>query len=226
MLFKGLQMERDGFCEMIRSPAALYLFLEVSTTPSCQGDLLFDFVFKRFPDWVFCVTHYLILHPTQVSLSSLKFNMSLYPHLSKPDRRICSYKENIVCPSFPCPHTSCHDPDWLEDHEERHWNQGANDKAWDLYKSLYGQSPSSTLKDQLSAGEWAFYEPKVDRCRRLDNKRVQIAEEIRARDMLHLEKCRREQEEVLNDPSLQHFDIIIHRKERRRRGILEPRLVK
>ena len=39
--------------------------------------------------------------------------MSLYPHLSQPDQRRCSYKEDIFCPSFPCPHTPCHDTDWL-----------------------------------------------------------------------------------------------------------------
>ena len=154
--------------------------------------------------------------------------MSLYPHLSQPDNRRCSYKDDAVCPSLPCPHTPCHDPDWLEDYDEWLGNQEANDKAWGLYKSLYGQTPSSTLKDQLSAEEWAFYEPKVERCRRLEDKRDQIKEEIKAHKVRAAAQCMREQEEILNDPSLQHFDVIIGRKARMRMANSEkkPRLLK
>ena len=80
---------------------------------------------------------------------------------------MCSYKEEIVCPTFPCVHFECHDPDYLADYEEILANNEVYWKAWDLYNSLHGNTPSSTLKEQLSAEEWAFYEPKVDRCRRL-----------------------------------------------------------
>jgi len=130
--------------------------------------------------------------------------MPLYPHLSQPKHRTCSYKEDIVCPSFPCLHTPCYDPDWLEDREEWLGNLETNDKAWALYKSLYGQKPSSTLKDQLAAEEWAFYEPKVERCRRLEDKRRQIEAELKAHKVRALAQCRMEQEEVYNDSWLQH----------------------
>jgi hypothetical protein len=147
--------------------------------------------------------------------------MSLYAHLSQPDQRRCSYKEDIFCPSFPCPHTLRHDTDWLDDCEEFLANQPVNDKAWDLYNSLYGKTPSSILKDQLSIEEWAFYEPKVERCRRLEDKRDQIDEEIKASTARRLVQCMREQEEVLNNPALQHFDVIIACKEGIRRAKLE-----
>jgi hypothetical protein len=149
--------------------------------------------------------------------------MSLYPHLSQPDHRRCSYKKDIFCPSFPCPHTQCHDTDWLDNSEERLANQAINEKAWDLYNSLYGKTPSSILKDQLSVEEWAFYEPKVERCRRLDDKWDQIYEEIKASTARRLAQCFREQEEVLNDPALQDSDVIIACKESIRTAKLEGR---
>src|SRR5271154_534183 len=147
--------------------------------------------------------------------------MSLYPHLSQPDQQRCSYKEDIFCPSFPCPYTECHDTDWLDDSEECLANQAVNDKAWDLYNSLYGKTPSSILRDQLSVEEWAFYEPKVERCLRLEDKRDQIGEEIKASTARRLAQCMREQEEVLNDPALQHSDVIIGCKETIRRAKLQ-----
>jgi hypothetical protein len=163
--------------------------------------------------------------------------MSLYPHLSQHDHRRCSYKEDIFCPSFPCPHTECHDTDWLDHSEERLANQAINEKAWDLYyslygktpssilnyKSLYGKTPSSILKDQLSVEEWAFYEPKVERCRRLEGKWDQIFEETKASTARSLAQCMREQEEVLNDPALQDSPVVIACKASIRTAKLEGR---
>ena len=159
--------------------------------------------------------------------------MSSYPHLSQPDQRQCSYKEDIFCPSFPCPHTPCQDTDWLDDSEERLANPAVNDKAWDLYNSLYGKTrssilnslygktPSSIHKDQLSVEEWAFYEPKVERCCRIEDKWDQILEEIKASTARGMVQCMREQDEILNDPELQHCDIIIGCKESIRIAKLE-----
>ena len=147
--------------------------------------------------------------------------MSLYPHLSQPDQRCCSHKEDIFCPSFPCSHTDCHDPDWLDDSEEALANKAVNDKAWDLYNSLYGKTPSSILKDQLSVEEWAFYEPKVERCRRIEDKWDQIYAEIKASNIRSLVQCMTEQGDLLNDPALQDSDVIIRCKERIRRAKLE-----
>ena len=151
--------------------------------------------------------------------------MSLYPHLSQPDYRVrCSYKKDIFCPSFPSPHnTLCRDTDWLDDSEEHLASQAINEKAWDLYNSLYGKTPSSILKDQLSVEEWAFYEPKVERCRRIDDKWDQMSEEIKASTARRLAQCSREQAEVLNDPALQDCDFVIARKESIRTAKLEGR---
>ena len=149
--------------------------------------------------------------------------MSLYPHLSQHDHRRCSYKKDIFCPSFPCPHTPCRDTDWLGHSEERLANQAINEKAWDLYYSLYGKTPSSILKDQLSVEEWAFYEPKVERCRRLEGKWDQILEEIKASTARSLAQCMREQEELLNDPALQDSPVIIACKASIRTAKLEGR---
>jgi hypothetical protein len=126
---------------------------------------------------------------------------------------MCSYKEEIVCPTFPCVHFECHDPDYLADYEEFLANNEVSLKAWDLYNSLYGKTPSSTLKEQLSAEEWAFYEPKVDRCHRLEvEKKEQIRQETKAHEIRSRAQCRKEQEELLNDESRKdHPDIIMHK---------------
>ena len=42
--------------------------------------------------------------------------------------------------------------------------------------NLWGPRTSS-LKDQLSMEEWAFYEPKAERCRRVEGKEDQIKAE-------------------------------------------------
>ena len=144
----------------------------------------------------------------------LKLNMSQYPNLShRQYRGPCSYKEETVCPTFPCVHSECHVPDFLADYEEFLANNEVYLKAWDLYNSLYGKTPSSTLKEQLSAEEWAFYEPKVDRCHRLKvEKKEQIRQEIKAHDIRSRAQCRKEQQELLNDESLKdHPDIIMHK---------------
>jgi hypothetical protein len=89
--------------------------------------------------------------------------------------------------------------------------------------SLYGKTPSSILKDQFSVEEWAFYKPKVERCRRLEDKRDQIDGEIKASTARAMVQCMREQEEVLNNPALQHFDVIIEWKERIRSAKLKKK---
>src|SRR5215471_9769137 len=99
--------------------------------------------------------------------------MSLYPYSSQPQYRDCGIMKE-VCPTFPCVHVPCHDPDYLADYEEFFANSQVFFKTWELYNSLYAETPSYTLKEQLSAAEWAFYEPKVERCRRLEDKREQI----------------------------------------------------
>jgi hypothetical protein len=74
--------------------------------------------------------------------------------------------------------TDRHDPDLLEDSEESLANKDLNDKVWALYRSL--SNPSSTLKDSLSPEEWAVYEPKMDRCRRIMAKLPEIGREMAA----------------------------------------------
>src|SRR5271168_1747926 len=100
--------------------------------------------------------------------------MSLYPHLSQPSQRLCDFKSGIICPTFPCIHVPCHDPDWLDDCEEALTNEHLHNMVWDLYRSIYERTPSSTLKDQLSEEEWAICEPKAERCRRIKDKWGQI----------------------------------------------------
>ena len=148
--------------------------------------------------------------------------MSEYPNLSQRQYRgTCSYKEEIVCPTFPCVHFECHDPDYLADSEEFLANNEVYWKAWNLYNSLYGKTPSSTLKEQLSAEEWAFYEPKVDRCHRLKvEKKEQIRQEIRAHKIRRDAQYRKEEEEILNDESTKDHPVIIMHKWDKKRGNL------
>ena len=90
--------------------------------------------------------------------------------------------------------------------------------SWDLYHSLYGKTPSSTLKDQLSAKEWVFYKPKVERCRRLEGKRKEIKKEIDAYKIrIQIQEVIEQQEvwdELLNDEDLKDDPFILARKAR------------
>jgi hypothetical protein len=104
--------------------------------------------------------------------------MPLYPHLSQPGERLCNNPDGSVCPTYPCIHVACHDPDWLEDLEELAADQESNKMAWDLYKSMYGKFRSTGPKDKLSAEKWDFFRPKVERCRRIRDKWDQINQDF------------------------------------------------
>ncbi len=162
------------------------------------------------------VTRYFL---TLIQVSPLKLNMSLYPHLSQPQYRRCGITTK-VCPTFPCIHVPCQDPDYLADYEEFLANNQVHEKTWELYNSLYGRTPSYTLKEQLSVAEWAFYDPKVERCRRLEGKKEQIRQERKAHEIRARIQYRMEEEELFNDESLKDHPFIIRRKEDRRRGNL------
>ena len=197
---------RDGFWKMITSPKYAFWFQTLWRTEFSKSVFNSSFRAKIF---------------TQIQL---KLNMSEYPNLSQRQYRMCSYKEEIVCPTFPCVHFECHDPDYLADYEEFLANNEVYWKSWDLYNSLYGKTPSSTLKEQLSAEDWAFYEPKVDRCRRLKEKREQIRQEVRAYGIRRRAQHRKEWEELLNDESTKDHPYIIMRKRDLKRGSLQTKL--
>ena len=92
--------------------------------------------------------------------------------------------------------------------------------AWDLYYSLYGKTPSSTLKDKLSGEEWAFYEPKVERCRRLEDKSDQIKQEVKAHRNREMIQYMMEEEQLLNDESLKDDPVIKKHKDEKRKAML------
>ena len=141
--------------------------------------------------------------------------MSLYPHLSQPRYRLCSIKAGVVCPTFPCVHFPCHDPDYLEDYEECLANIELNETAWDLYYLIYWKVQTSTLKDQLSAEEWALYEPKVERCRRIIGKSEQFNREEKAHQIQEDIRYNIELEQLLNDESRKDDPNIIALKKKR-----------
>jgi hypothetical protein len=93
----------------------------------------------------------------------------MYPLSSLANNRECAFflglGQNIGCPEFPCQHTPCHDPDFLADVEDC-----IRDPTW-----YYGLWPCfkwpEFYKKNLSATEWAEYESKFQRCRRIKEKR-------------------------------------------------------
>ena len=141
--------------------------------------------------------------------------MSLYPHISQPRYRQCSIKTEAVCPTFPCVHSPCHDPDYLEAYEECLANVELNERVWDLYYSIYWKLQTSILKDQLSVEEWALYEPKVERCRRIMDKLEQLNRDERAHRIQEDIRYNIELEEMLNDESRKDDPNIIALKKKR-----------
>lgn len=81
---------------------------------------------------------------------------------------------------FLCDHVPCRDPDFLEDVEEHMTDEKVHTTAWKIYRSLDGAKQSPSLKEQLLPEEWAFYHPKLERCRRIRDKDEQIKQEFHA----------------------------------------------
>jgi len=147
--------------------------------------------------------------------------MSLYPHLSQPEHRGCGINFEVVCPTFPCVHVPCHDPDWLDDCEEALANEQLNRMVWNLYRSIYEKKiPTSTIKDQLSEEEWAIFEPKVERCHRIKSKWDQIIQDNKPHRLRDRIQYMVEEEQLLNDEAWKDDPGVIRRKEERRKAML------
>src|SRR5947207_12094312 len=83
-----------------------------------------------------------------------------------------------ACPDYPCNHTIIHDPDWVEDDED-----AARDfEFWvNLWVCFWSESISNLPEGvEVSPEEWAVFERKFDRCRRMTEKHALIkrAEDI------------------------------------------------
>lgn len=105
--------------------------------------------------------------------------MSEYPLSSAPEGRFCGVFEPAgVCPTYPCIHTACHDPDFLIDVEESLQDLEFHLRALRAYESL--SRPNSRFRKSLTPPEeWAKYEAKFDRYRRLDEKSEMRDKEFR-----------------------------------------------
>jgi hypothetical protein len=77
------------------------------------------------------------------------------------------------CGKYPCRHTPCQDSDWLADIDDSREDQTALQNLWMCFWFPH-------LKTQVRPEEWAKYEAKFDRCRRIEAKKDAISAEIRA----------------------------------------------
>jgi len=103
--------------------------------------------------------------------------MSKYPLSSLPSNRRCRLWRT-VCQEYPCEHTPCHDPDILEELEEYYQNHEFRHNLWKAYHSLSDPSKLATTKARFSTEEWARFEEKFDRCRRIQAKSAQIKKDF------------------------------------------------
>jgi len=93
--------------------------------------------------------------------------------------------------------------------------------VWNLYRSIYEKKiPASTIKDQLSEEEWAIFEPKVERCRRIKSKCDQIIQDNKAHRLRDRIQYMVEEEQLLNDEAWKDDPGVIRRKEERRKAML------
>ena len=145
--------------------------------------------------------------------------MPAYPLSSQPKRRHC-VQLGVVCPTYPCPHTPCHDPDWLDDVEEMVANVNIYNRVWLLYYSTQERNGTSTLKEQLSEEELAFYGPKVERCRRIKDKWDKIMEDMKAHTIRSRIDYMIEEDKLLKDERFKDDPDIIQLRERRRKALL------
>ena len=97
--------------------------------------------------------------------------MTKYPLSSLPRNRSCTnyiFGNLTGCPEYPCLHTPCPDPDWLEDLEDLLTDEEAHLKMRRSFQSVLDGQQS------LSDEEWSRYRRKFERCRRLQEKRSEI----------------------------------------------------
>jgi hypothetical protein len=107
-------------------------------------------------------------------------NKSQYPASSLAKYRFCGiYEPAGACAEYPCIHTECHDPDWLEDQEEGYQNMDFKFKCWDAFKSLTDPRYAS-FRERCPPNEWAEYELRFERCQRITDKRKAIHKELDA----------------------------------------------
>ena len=112
--------------------------------------------------------------------SANKHNKSQYPLSSLAKYRFCGiYEPAGVCAEYPCIHTECLDPDWLEDYEEGCQNIISNHKCWLAFRSLT-EPDLAHVRERISPKEWAEYELKFERCQRITDKRKAIDAELDA----------------------------------------------
>jgi len=94
--------------------------------------------------------------------------------------------------------------------------------VWNLYRSIYEKKiPASTIKEQLSEEEWAIFEPKVERCRRIKSEKWdQITQDHKAHGIRDRIQYMIEEEQLLNDEAWKDDPGVIRRKEERRKAML------
>src|SRR5208282_393462 len=122
---------------------------------------------------------YISISQSCITPSVCKPKMSSYPLSSLPQNRLCFPYADEVCPTYPCAHTPCHDPDWLEEEEDLLRDYDFVFELWCCYESL--NKPSSMLekKARTPPERWAAFELKFDRCRRIEAKQEKIDRDIK-----------------------------------------------
>ena len=105
--------------------------------------------------------------------------MSSYPLSSLPQNRLCFLYADEVCPTYPCAHTPCHDPDLLEEEEDHLRDYDFVIELWCCYDSLNNASSMLEKKAQTPPERWAAFELKFDRCRRIEAKQEKIDRDMK-----------------------------------------------
>jgi hypothetical protein len=111
------------------------------------------------------------LTPSQVSRYMQYPTHPSFTRLTQEVPRSCEYPDLTPCSHFPCPHTFSTDADYLQDLQDLARDPVFHWKLWRAYRSL---ATRPVLKDFLPPDEWARYEPKFERCRRLELIRPEI----------------------------------------------------
>jgi hypothetical protein len=124
--------------------------------------------------------------------------MSKYPASSLPENRWCPEE---YCPTYPCVHTECLDPDWLDDTEDAYQDPESWEKLWACYYSVTYPSCNS-IKSEIPPEEWAVYELKFDRCRRLEEKDEELDKECKEKIKRIHEDSDKRMVELSNKPDV------------------------
>jgi hypothetical protein len=98
--------------------------------------------------------------------------MPSYTLSSLPENRECLVYSDHICPTYPCIHTPCHDPDYLDNLEDFAQDQSLHRLIWNLHRMK--DNPTQSMENLIHTLDPELLKTKLERCQRIEEKTDRI----------------------------------------------------